>query len=249
MSRLSTSIGSSKSMKTPTKVLDLDELDKFVQNNRTSSPSFNYDSKNTGQISDLFDRNILSQLEYEFSNSLTVKNSLSTEDFRELLSKYIPLHLVDNIYRSIDVNDTGYINYSDFTNYLISSEDGSTFSSKTYSSRLVQHIQQQDHNNNNLSNIYHKDMIDCIVYITKPCSMLITGGRDGQLSLWNPETLQLITHINHCDKVTVYNEELYSNMNKLIKAKCAKMAASTTSNKRKNTKVSTEIYFYIYISI
>jgi hypothetical protein len=193
--------------------------------------------RTTGQLSDLFDRHVLAELEVEFANSPTVYNSLSTTEFREVMSKYIPLHLVDDIYRSIDVNDIGFINYSDFTNYLISAEEGSSFSSKTYATRLVVSMEQEEDDR-----WTHKDMIDCMVYVKKPCAMIITGGRDGQLSLWNAETLLLITHIAHRDKNSVYEEELHRGMNKVLKAKCAKMSA--TAHKRKNSKVCcNEIYW------
>ena len=183
------------------------------------------------QLSDLFDRGILFELEQEFSYSSSIPNSLSTQEFRILLSKYIPLKLVDDMYRSIDVNDVGYINYADFTNYLITSEEGSSFSSKTYTSKLVLNAPQQED-----AEWSHKDMIDCMIYVKKPCAMIITGGRDGQLSMWNAETLQLITHIDHQDKNSVYEEELQRGMNKLLKAKCAKMSTTSTTQ-RKNVKV------------
>jgi WD40 repeat protein len=75
-----------------------------------------------------------------------------------------------------------------------------------------------------------------MIYVKKPCAMIITGGRDGQLSLWNAETLELITHIAHRDKNSVYEEELHRGMNNILKAKCAKMSAS--SGKRKHSKVA-----------
>jgi WD40 repeat protein len=207
----------------------LDDLDKYGSSFR--SPARKGTRARTGQLSDLFDKEVLAELEYEFANSSTVQNSLSTQEFRALLSKYIPLNLVDDMYRSIDVNDMGYITYSDFTNYLITSEEGSAFSSSAYAMRLVQSTEQGEH-----SNWSHRDMIDCLVYVKKPCAMIITGGRDGQLSLWNAETLELITHILHRDKNSVYTEELYQYMDKILKAKCSKM--NTGNSKRKNSKVA-----------
>ncbi len=186
--------------------------------------------KSSGGISDLFDVKILSHLEQVFSQSESGINALTTREFRELLSAYIPLHLVDNIYRSIDVNDVGYINYSDFTNYLIASEEGSSFTSKTYISRLVMNLEQEEENL-----VTHKDMIECMIYVKKPCAMIITGGRDGQLSLWHAESLELITHIAHRNKNSVYEEDLHSKMDKILKARCAKM--STTGHKRRQSKV------------
>lgn len=195
----------------------------------------------SGGISDLFDKNVLTYLEKVFSESESQHNALTTQEFRQLLVKYIPLNLVDNIYRSIDVNDVGYINYSDFTNYLIASEEGSAFSSKTYVSRLVMHFEQEEENM-----VTHRDMIDCMVYVKKPCAMIITGGRDGQVSLWHAESLELITHINHRAKNSVYEEDLHSRMDKVLKAKVIKMA---TSQQRRQTRVSSSVLVLTSLSI
>lgn len=184
----------------------------------------------TGGISDLFDKNILAHLELVFAQNESGNNTLTTEEFRHLVVRYIPLSLVDSIYRSIDVNDVGYINYSDFTNYLIASEEGSAFSSKTYVSRLVMNLEQEEENL-----VTHRDMIDCMIYVKKPCAMIITGGRDGQVSLWHAESLELITHIQHRAKNSVYEEELHSRMDKVLKAKVTKMAVS--QHKRRQAKV------------
>lgn len=207
----------------------LDDLDQWGSNLRIPSRRR---GERTGQLSDLFDHEVLAELEYEFSNSSTVLNSLSTQEFRLLLSKYIPLSLVDDMYRSIDVNDVGYINYSDFTNYLIASEEGTAYSSRTYATRLVLSVEQEEN-----ATWRHKDMIECMIYVKKPCAMIITGGRDGQLSLWNAETLELITHIDHRDKNSVYQEELKQGMHKLLRAKCAKMAMDSETRKQ-NTRVA-----------
>lgn len=179
----------------------------------------------------MFDKNILARLELAFLQSETGNNTLMTQEFRELMVRYIPLNLVDSIYRSIDVNDVGYINYSDFTNYLIASEEGSTFSSKSFVSRLVMNLEQEEE-----GLVTHRDMIDCMVYVKKPCAMIITGGRDGQVSLWHAESLELITHIQHRAKNSVYEEELHSRMDKVLKAKVTKMSVS--ANQRRQSRVS-----------
>lgn len=208
--------------------VDLEMMEKWEEG--LHKGSLRREVHNNGLISDLFDKQILTYLEKVFAQSESGNQALTTTEFRDLMARFIPLNLVDSIYRSIDVNDVGYIKYSDFTNYLIASEEGSAFSSKTYATRLVLNFTQEDDNTT-----VHKDMIDCMVYVKKPCAMVITGGRDGQLSLWNAESLDLITHIAHRDKNAVYEEELHRGMDKILKAKCAKM--STTTNKHKNTKV------------
>ncbi len=68
--------------------------------------------QNTGIISDLFDKKILTHLESIFSSSESGDNSLSALDFKNLMATYIPTSLFDTIYREIDVNDVGYVSYS-----------------------------------------------------------------------------------------------------------------------------------------
>jgi len=165
-----------------------------------------------GLVSDLFDKNILARLERIFSESSFRPYTLPAEQFRAVIAAYIPLALVENVYRSIDVNDVGYVDFSDFTNYLIASENNSAFSAKTYISRLVPYLQQEDD-----VGVVHRDCIDCLLYLRKPCHMLVTGGRDGQLSLWDPESLELLANIAHQPKTTVYKEELDKSMDKLMK--------------------------------
>ncbi len=189
------------------------------------------DVQSTGIISDLFDKEILTYLEEVFSTSETGNSSLSAHEFKGLISKYIPLGLVENIYRAIDVNDIGYVNYSDFTNYLISAEAGSTFSSKTYTTRLVLFNQQDDN-----INVIHRDFIDSLVFVRKPCPMLLSGGRDGQISIWDPTELTLVRNIQHRDSNSVYQEELYRSMDPLLKAHCRKQN-SGHSAKKKSSKV------------
>lgn len=171
----------------------------------------------TGHISDLFDRHILAQLESVFSNSTSGYHSLTAREFRDLISAYIPLSLVENVYRAIDVNDLGHIKYSDFTNYLIASEAGSSFSARTFISKLSYTFAQDDD-----SSIVHRDMIDCLVYSRRPCPMFITGGRDGQLSIWDPDTLDIITNIDHRDKNSIYKEELENAMDTMVRAQSKK---------------------------
>jgi hypothetical protein len=97
----------------------------------------------TGHISDLFDKQILEELESQFTGPLG-PSSLTEVEFKTLMRAYLPSNLADNIYRSIDVNDVGCVSYSDFTYYLIASEEGSSFSSRTYASRLMLDTQQEE---------------------------------------------------------------------------------------------------------
>lgn len=126
--------------------------------------------KKNGIISDLFDKEILSSLEIIFSNGKIGNQTLSIIEFKEAIVQYIPVHLVENICRSIDVNDSGFVNYPDFINYLITSEQGTSFSNRTNASKFVLRSQQDQD-----TSVIHRDFIDCICYTKKPHSMIITG--------------------------------------------------------------------------
>jgi hypothetical protein len=182
---------------------------------------------NSGDISNLFDKNIILHFENVFNSSETGNNSLNERRFKSLLSNYIPHQLVGKIYRAIDVNDTGSVNYSDFTNYLISAESSSTVSAKTNVTRLIMHIQQSEIE---LKEI-HKELIDCMVFTKKPCPMIITGDRNGKVSLWNPKDLTLIKVLHHKDKNSFYQDELNRSMYRdtELKARCSKHFSKHTN--------------------
>lgn len=175
------------------------------------------DGQGTGLISDLFDKSILTHLEALFTSSKYGNNSLTTLEFKSVIAEYIPLKLVENICRAIDVNDTGYVNYSSFTSYLIAAEAGSSLSAKTYITRLVKSHEQPEQ-----PGILHRDFIDFLVYVKKPCPMVISGGRDGQLQLWEPQELSLITPVQHRDNNAVYQEDLFKSMDTVLRAQCSK---------------------------
>lgn len=200
--------------------IDVSRSDKIYSNLEDSlidKQQIKKDIKKDGEISDLFDKKVLLQFEHEFATSDTGNNSLSEAQFKELVSAYIPSALADNMYRSIDVNDVGCVNYSDFTNYLISAEAGSTFSSKTYASRLMLRDQQSDGNGVNL-----RELMDCLIYTRKPQAILVTGTSDGLIALWDPNDFSLIKSVVHRDKSAVRNEELNKAMDTRLKAHCRK---------------------------
>ena len=203
-------------------------LENLENSLNTSKFSAKKEVQSNGIVSDLFDKKILANLELVFSTSESGNNSLTSAEFKKLIAQYIPISLVENIYRAIDVNDIGHVNYSDFTNYLISSEAGSSFSSKAYTTRIVMTAQQED----NMAHT-HRDFIDCLVFVRKPCPMLVTGGRDGVVSLWDPAELVHIRTIDHRDHNSVYREELHKSMDTLLKAKSSKSTSKVAGKKDK----------------
>lgn len=148
-----------------------------------------------------------------------ISNTLDAEEFKLLLSEFIPDSLVDTITSAIDVNDTGTIYYSDFTNYLISAGDSDIRSGNNFANRLTMHNNQNDQQKNT-----HSDSIDHIVCVRKPCPMIVTGGRDGKLILFDSDSLELIANISHRDKNSVFLEELQGNMDVEMRSRCIQIA-------------------------
>eukprot|EP01038_Epipyxis_sp_PR26KG_P010466 gene10466-14060_t len=198
--------------------------------------SIKRDTGNTGAISDLFDKRILLLLEESFANGYN--NSLTEKEFKLLISEYIPLELVEIIYRAIDVNDIGLIQYADFTNYLISSEAGNSFSSRMYGSRLIMDKQQSNQDE------MHTELVDCINYAGKPWNMIISGGRDGQILLWDQNDLRLIKNVTHKDKNTVFKEEQHKSR-QLIKGQVRLPVSTKTQKSHKNNAI-TAMYTMIH---
>lgn len=190
--------------------------------------------KETQQINylaTLFDQNVLSNIENLFQASSDGRCVLKGETFKSILSQYIPPNHVENVYKAIDVNDLGFVTYSEFTNFLIASEAGFSFSSKVYNNRLIPIYAQEDDSNS------HRDSIDNLIFVKKPCPMLISGGRDGFISLWDPETLSIMTSIEYRDKNAIYQEELNKNMDPIVRAQ-----TNRTQNPKKQKSSKVTIY-------
>jgi WD40 repeat protein len=123
------------------------------------------------------------------------------------------------MYQRIDVNDDGFIEFSEFVNYLITAEsqfhestnNGNT--SNNNSSKLVMLRSQEPTSASN-----HKEMVDHICFHTKPCPMCITASRDGKIIIWNPQTLEKMAEIDHMDKHSVYREMLIAELPSVEKA-------------------------------
>lgn len=156
------------------------------------------DTLRYGLVSDLFDKEILTELEKKFKDSSFGYNILRADEFKSIIKDYIPPDLVENIYLSIDVNDVGYIKFSEFTNFLIASESGTSFSAKSYISRLVySHTQSAENYQEN-----HLEAIDYMSFVKRP-DRIITGCRDGLIKVWDAENLEYLYSIDHKSKAAL----------------------------------------------
>lgn len=195
------------------------------------------DKKST--VSDLFDIKIILKFRRRFAKSAIGKNKLPAVEFKALLSEYIPEKEIDFIYEKIDVNDEGVIKFSDFINTLIAAEDGSSFANNAYANKLVSKLVQEDDNHH-----IHKDNIDHLCFVLKPRKMIITGGRDGQISIWDAEDLWHIGNIYHRDKNSIFLEKFMNN-----KRTNSNQAKYSTTSTTKMAITGIYLIFLSYISI
>ena len=122
---------------------------------------------------DLLDISLLKQIKEKFAELTDeddANESLTIANFTKVLSAFIPLSEVDKIAKKIDVNDDGHIDWHEFTGFLINtdSEQGSMANSGAVYLPAEKVTQVPDR-------YMHREMIDHIVYASKPVPMLITG--------------------------------------------------------------------------
>ena len=149
--------------------------------------------KTKNVVADLFDLETLRSLRKQFierSVGGIGDETLKASDFKVLLGQYVPLEEIENIYTKIDVNNDGVVLWQEFTAFLIAAESSNRLSEGIYSHEFVVRNQQQV--SKGFGKTVHKDMIECMCFISKPSPILITGGRDGKILLWNPYDLSNI---------------------------------------------------------
>jgi len=209
----------------------------YVNIENDSSRSTRANSEDQGGIekiiSDLLDQRVLIQLEKTFN--LSPGGRLNCSQLTDFLSKYLPPDQVVEMFQAMDTNDTGSVSFEDFTNYMIA-VDMSDRVTNNHMSKLTLAMVQSEHHEG--SEHYHRDSIDCVTYAHKPCSMIVSGGRDGLIGMWNTQNLSLIKLINYRDKNLVFQTELSNNMATEMKAQCIKNS-STSATAAAFIKVST----------
>ncbi|CAM9427757.1 unnamed protein product, partial [Ectocarpus fasciculatus] len=113
-------------------------------------------------------------------------DSLKVEDFIDILSAYIPRQDVENVYKKIDVNDDGYVDWHEFTGFLINAD---AMKGTTAYGPMFRPAERacQPHDRHT-----HRDMIEHLAFAMKPVPMIVTGCKDGSISLWNYHDLTFI---------------------------------------------------------
>ena len=179
------------------------------------------------EISDLFDKTIVNRFKREFQNSKLGNELLPSTKFKDILRQYLHPSQTELVYEKIDVNDEGFVSFTDFINFLISSEAGSVLAHSLHATKLIKRLEQLDD-----ATVVHRDMIDHICFTLKPMPVLITGGRDGLVRLWDPNELSLLANIAHEDKNSVFMKSLVVGMRSGQKAECIKSAQQRNSRER-----------------
>jgi hypothetical protein len=188
------------------------------------------ESKSDAPLTVLFDRAVIMKFQTSFQDSQSSNHSLSSAEFKSLLREHLPDKQVEDIYQKIDVNGEGEITFPDFMNFLVSSEAGSNWANSMHSSKLTLRLEQADGEG------VHKDMIDHVCFVSKPMPMIITGGRDGNVTIWDPVHLHKIASIHHKDKNSVFVDSLIIGASPELRAKCfskTRQAAGDISRKEK----------------
>ena len=119
----------------------------------------------------------------------------------------------------------------EFTGFLISSEGGGTGDILTKNSVQQFVLQQQQDFENRYQ---HTDMIEHMAHGTVPFPLLATAGKDGQVLLWNPKTLQYINAIDYRDKSRVFLENVTKTMSQADMARMKSRGANLVTKKGKS---------------
>lgn len=180
-------------------------------------------------LTDLLNMEVLDEIRQEFlKNEQEVgSESLTTHEFMNVLSKYLPRPDIEKLYQKIDVNDDGNVDWQEFTGFLTTSNTGST-ALKFYSKVFTLKLEQEFHETN------HRDLIDFICFSAKPIPVLATAGRDGQILIWNQSDFKRIGAITHYDKSEVFFSNMMSKLTIHQKAMIIKNSSHNpvTTNKR-----------------
>jgi WD40 repeat protein len=160
---------------------------------------------------ELLNIKVLKNIRREFVQKGGKHESLTADDFIDVLSEYINRSDVEAIYKKIDVNDDGMVDWEEFTGFLISAEGGGT--ADTGSRNVVQQfVLQREQEFQTHGAQQHSDLIEHIAYGKYPFPVLVTAGRDGKVLLWNPKSLAYMQSIDYRDKSTVFLDGVTKSM-------------------------------------
>jgi len=173
-------------------------------------------------FAELLNMDVLGKIRQAFVKNTEQANteSLTAAEFIDTLSEFLPRSEIERLYKKIDVNDDGFVDWQEFTGFLTTSEAGVGTVSKTQTNIFTLKMEQEFNSTN------HRDMIDMICFSAKPIPILATAARDGQIFIWNQPDLKHIGTVSHIDKSRVFLNGLMSSMNIHQRAMVAKSAVN-----------------------
>lgn len=127
-----------------------------------------------------FDRDTLSALRNHISRAQGGR--LSRQAFMQLLMEHTgDADAVDQVYRKVDVANTGYVTFSSFAAFLLSMDRSQAWAEATNATKLVLRNDLIAAPRSASAAAVHRDAVACICYVPKPHQILVTGGLDGQV--------------------------------------------------------------------
>ena len=153
-----------------------------------------------------FDSHVLSKLKERIDHS--TYGRLTASEFKSLLREVTndqSSAIEDQVYAKIDVTNVGYITFSSFASFLLAMEEGTQWAAAKNATKLVLRNDLIALPISSLGAVVHRDEITCLCYLPK-CRMVVTGGADGQLLVWDPVNLSLLASLHHTDKHAVYRQ-------------------------------------------
>jgi len=162
------------------------------------------------EFHDCFDSNVLSKLKEHID--LSTNGYITEKEFKSLLREVTndkSSIIEDQVYAKIDVTNVGYITFSSFASFLLAMEDGTQWAAAKNATKLVLRNDLITLPISSLGAVVHRDEINCFCYLQK-CNMVVTGGADGQLLVWDPVNLSLLASLHHTDKHAVYLQVLHN---------------------------------------
>mmetsp|Transcript_14488 Transcript_14488/g.27096 ORF Transcript_14488/g.27096 Transcript_14488/m.27096 type:complete len:1443 (-) Transcript_14488:197-4525(-) len=184
-------------------------------------------------FAELLNIQVLKKIRKEFVQRGGQQESLTAEEFIDVLSSFIPRSDVDSLYKKIDVNDDGMVEWEEFTGFLISAEGGGT--ADINSKNMIQQFVLQREQEFQLHSAHqHSDMIAHIAHGKVPYPILATASGDGKVLLWNPKTLQYMQTIDHRDKSSVFLDNVMKSMPRADIARMQSRGTNFSINKNQS---------------
>jgi hypothetical protein len=184
----------------------------------------------------LFNIESIRTLKKEFKSACGIYGSLTKENFKSLLLGIMSPYAAETVYRMIDTNGKGGVSFSEFVDFFVTATAAGGSSGRLSSDSF--YFIQRPGSRATSTSLDHRDCIDQICAFARPCRMVVTGGRDGQLLVWKPSSLQLMAKIDHKEKNRVYLEKIHIGLDTMQRALLSKGSSAPNNNRAKFASVA-----------